>query len=119
MLTEKGDKPHEKKKMTHSIFFFFFLHVFFSGIQHLFKLFFFSLHSQRKERQHITIEKVEGRKKQRTTIKKNPSFKDQKTKSKSEHKPTLSMTRLRDTIDRTPEYVNFIKELKQFHLTKG
>ncbi|KAI8094989.1 uncharacterized protein B0P05DRAFT_524204 [Gilbertella persicaria] len=29
------------------------------------------------------------------------------------------MTRLRDTIDRTPEYVNFIKELKQFHLEKG
>ncbi|GAA5807795.1 hypothetical protein MFLAVUS_001174 [Mucor flavus] len=29
------------------------------------------------------------------------------------------MTRLRDTIDRTPEYVNFIKELKQFHVLKG
>lgn len=29
------------------------------------------------------------------------------------------MTRLRDTIDRTPEYVNFIKELKQFHVAKG
>ncbi|KAI8357827.1 ARID DNA-binding domain-containing protein [Choanephora cucurbitarum] len=29
------------------------------------------------------------------------------------------MARLRDTIDRTPEYVNFIKELKQFHLEKG
>ncbi|KAI8647270.1 hypothetical protein BD408DRAFT_408896 [Parasitella parasitica] len=29
------------------------------------------------------------------------------------------MARLRDTIDRTPEYVNFIQELKQFHATKG
>lgn len=29
------------------------------------------------------------------------------------------MTRLRDTINRTPEYVNFIKELKQFHVSKG
>ncbi|CEP09228.1 hypothetical protein [Parasitella parasitica] len=29
------------------------------------------------------------------------------------------MARLRDTIDRTPEYVNFIQELKQFHAAKG
>ncbi|KAI9486286.1 MAG: hypothetical protein EXX96DRAFT_548443 [Benjaminiella poitrasii] len=29
------------------------------------------------------------------------------------------MTRLRDTIDRTPEYVNFIKELREFHEIKG